>query len=157
MRETVARVAGLSSEPDEYWDPTGMAIRSVIYRQAPGGRTGLAASPRLAWAGAMALSLVLRQDLLGPWRGSVPPPVVGTERVLLICLANDPDHELLLAVEHGDAEQRVPEALGNPLAYFWFEEINRKCTTTCNVEYSPPAVPTTGVPNKETCNENLEA
>jgi anti-sigma factor RsiW len=132
MRETVAGLRGLSSEPDEYWIRQRMAIRSVI-TAAP--RRPAWRFPRLAWAGAMAV-IVLAGLLVGG--GSVPPPVVGTERPADLS-ANDPDHELLLAVEHV-MQSSGPEAL-EPAAYL-VREINRNAQpqATSNIHHrsSPP-------------------
>jgi len=132
MRETVAGLRGLSSEPDEYWIRQRMAIRSVI-TAAP--RRPVWRFPRLAWAGAMAV-IVLAGLLVGG--GSVPPPVVGTERSADLS-ANDPDHELLLAVEHV-MQSSGPEAL-EPAAYL-VREINRNAQphATSNIHHrsSPP-------------------
>ena len=132
MRETVAGLRGLSSEPDEHWIRQRMAIRSVI-TAAP--RRPVWRFPRLAWAGAMAV-IVLAGLLVGG--GSVPPPVVGTERSADLS-ANDPDHELLLAVEHV-MQSSGPEAL-EPAAYL-VREINRNAQphATSNIHHrsSPP-------------------
>jgi hypothetical protein len=113
MRETVAGLRGLSSEADEFW-----------IRQRAATRTSIAAAPiwsawpfpRLAWVGAMAVA-VLAGFLVSDSNAPRPAPTATATTA-----ANDPDHELLLAVEHA-MQSTGPEAL-EPAAYL-VREINR--------------------------------
>ncbi len=113
MREALAGLRELSSEADEFWTRQRAAIRTAI-----------AAAPsrpawrllRLTWAGATAVT-VLAGLLVGG--GSVPPLTPQATGHLVV---TDPDHELLLAVEHV-MQSSGPEAL-EPAAYL-VREINR--------------------------------
>jgi anti-sigma factor RsiW len=117
MRETVAGLRELSSEPDEYWVRQRMATRTVI-ATAPSRHVWR--FPRFAWAGAMAV-IVLAGLLVGGGSVPSPAPVVGTDPAADPA-ANNPDHQLLLAVEHV-MQSSGPEAL-EPAAYL-VREINR--------------------------------
>jgi hypothetical protein len=118
MRETISGLRGLTSEPDEYW-----------IRQRAAVRTTIAAAPsqpawHLSWftlAGAMAV-IVFAGLLVSDRSASPPVPLATTDPVAKSPAANDPDHELLLAVEHV-MESSGPEAL-EPAAYL-VREINR--------------------------------
>jgi len=118
MRETVAGLRGLSSEPDEYWIRQRVAIRTAIAAtpSRPAWRF-----PRLAWAGAMAV-IVLAGLLAGGGNVPTPAPLATRNPTTGDPTATDPDHELLLAVEHV-MQSSGPEAL-EPAAYL-VREINR--------------------------------
>ncbi len=118
MRETVAGLRGLSSEPDEYWIRQRVATRTAIAAtpSRPAWRF-----PRLAWAGAMAV-IVLAGLLAGGGNVPTPAPVATRNPTTGDPTATDPDHELLLAVEHV-MQSSGPEAL-EPAAYL-VREINR--------------------------------
>jgi anti-sigma factor RsiW len=115
MRETISGLRGLSSEPDEFW-----------IRQRAEIRTSIAAAPSqpawrlpwLGWAGAVSVAVLVGVLFNG---GNAPPPApVATV---------DPDHELLMAVEHV-MQSSGPEAL-EPAAYL-VREINRNARVRAN-------------------------
>jgi hypothetical protein len=118
MRETVAGLRGVSSEADEVWICQRAAIRATIAAtpKRPAWRF-----PRLAWAGATAV-IVLAGFLVSDRNVPSPVPVAATDPTANNPAANDPDHELLLAVEHV-MQSSGPEAL-EPAAYL-VREINR--------------------------------
>jgi hypothetical protein len=119
LRETVAGLRELSPGADEFWTRQRAAIRTAI--AAAPHRPAWRFPPRLAWAGAAAV-LVLAGFLVGG--GNVPPPapLANTGSTPNDAAAYDPDHELLLAVEHV-MQSSGPEAL-EPAAYL-VREINR--------------------------------
>jgi hypothetical protein len=119
MRETVAWLRGFSSEPDEHWIRQRMAIRTAI-----------AAAPsrpawRLSWLTFASATAVLVLAGLLAGGGNVPSPALvatADPTATTDLAATDPDHELLLAVEHV-MQSSGPEAL-EPAAYL-VREINR--------------------------------
>jgi hypothetical protein len=113
LRETVAGLHAAGVEPDEFWIRQQGAIQTKITQSS------IAAVPspsawrlsRFTWAGA---AVVLALAALLVSGGSAPPshpaPLAAMDPV-----ANDPDHELLLAVEHV-MQSSGPEAL-EPAAF----------------------------------------
>lgn len=111
LRETVAGLRAVGGEPDEFWIRQRAAIRTEIARL----KTAAALSPFavrfswFTWAGA-ALVLVLAGLLVSGGSTPSPVPIANTDPS-----AHDPDHELLLAVEHV-MQSSGPEAL-EPAAF----------------------------------------
>lgn len=124
MREIVAGLRAVGVEPDEFWIGQRAAIRAKIARRKL-ARTPIAAATGpsawrwsgLTWAGAGAVLVLAGLLVSGE---SAPPPVPGATTPQA---ANDPDHELLLAVERV-MQSSGPEAL-EPAA-FLVREVNRK-------------------------------
>jgi hypothetical protein len=124
MRAIVAGLRAIGDEPDEFWIGQRAAIRTKIARRKL-ARTPIAAAPGpspwrwsgLTWAGAAAV-LVLAGLLVSG--GTAPPPTPGATTPEA---ANDPDHDLLLAVERV-MQSSGPEAL-EPAA-FLVREVSRK-------------------------------
>ncbi len=115
MRETVAGLRAVGVEPDEFWIRQRAVIRTRIAAAPSQSALRL---PSLTWAGA-ATVLVLAGLLVSGGNTPPPPsaPIASTDPSV-----NDPDHELLLAVEHV-MQSSGPEAL-EPAAYL-VREINR--------------------------------
>jgi hypothetical protein len=108
MRETVAGLRGVSDGPHEFWIQQQGAIRTKI---AAGPSKPAFRLPGLSWAGAASVAVLVGVLCSG---GNTPPPTPA---------AIDPDHELLMAVEHV-MQSGGPEAL-EPAAYL-VREINQK-------------------------------
>jgi len=124
MREIFAGLRAVGVEPDEFWIGQRAAIRTKIARRKL-ARTPIAAATGpsewrwsgLTWAGAAAVLVLAGLLVSGE---SAPPPAPGATPPQA---ANDPDHELLLAVERV-MQSSGPEAL-EPAA-FLVREVNRK-------------------------------
>ena len=124
MREIIAGLRAVGVEPDEFWIGQRAAIRTKIARRKL-ARTPIAMATgpfvwrwsALTWAGAAAVLVLAGLLVSGE---SAPPPAPGATTPQA---ANDPDHELLLAVERV-MQSSGPEAL-EPAA-FLVREVNRK-------------------------------
>jgi hypothetical protein len=124
MREIVAGMRAVGVEPDEFWIGQRDSIRTKIARRKL-ARTPMGAAPGpspwrwsgLTWAGAAAVLVLAGLFVSG---GTAPPPTPGATTPQA---ANDPDHELLLAVERV-MQSSGPEAL-EPAA-FLVREVSRK-------------------------------
>ncbi len=120
MRETIAGLRAASVKPEEFWIRQRAAIRTKLVEN----KIVAAPSPFalhsswLTWAGAA--SVLVLAGLLVSGRSVPPPPLAHIATA--DPAANDPDHELLLAVERV-MQSSGPEAL-EPAAYL-VREINR--------------------------------
>jgi len=133
LRETAAELRGVSDQPFEFWFQQQVAIRTKIASipSQPAFRLS-----GLRWAGTASVAVLVGLLFSG---GNAPPstPVATT----------DPDHELLMAVEHV-MQSGGPEAL-EPAAYL-VREINQKAQPRPHSKFAP------GNRKQETRNENNE-
>src|SRR5690348_7629975 len=89
LREAVAELKKAGEEPQEFWDRQRAAIRTQIATMPTSPAPTI---QRLAWA--PVLAVVILAGLLLSGGGPAPQPAQPQ------AVAVDPDHELLLAVEH---------------------------------------------------------
>ena len=127
LRETAAGMKAVADKPQEFWNWQRAAIRRQIAAMPAQAKSRIR---RLAWAPALAV-LVLAGLLLS---GGTPPPAVETN------VSVDPDHELLLSVEHA-MRSNGPEAL-QPATYL-VQEIKQETRSNHN-----------SIRNQETNHEN---
>ena len=133
LRETAAELRGVSDKPLEFWIQEQAAIRTKIASipSQPAFRLS-----GLRWAGAASVAVLVGLLFSG---GNAPPPIP--------VVTSDPDHELLMAVEHV-MQSGGPEAL-EPAAYL-VREINQKAQPRPRSKFAP------GNRKQETRNENNE-
>jgi hypothetical protein len=127
LREATGGMKIVTDRPLEFWDRQRTAIRIQIAAIPPQAESRIR---RLAWAPALAV-LVLAGLLLS---GGSPPPPIETR------VSVDPDHELLLSVEHA-MRSNGPEAL-QPATYL-VQEIKQETRSNRN-----------SIRNQETNHEN---